>query len=430
MTLQFPAGAYAAATSVVASAFDGPAVASVSGPVRWVDSSNVSWEVLEALDVQVPSEPAQPVTLTAPVPPGTAVSDLALFDLVSGAWVNPVAPTSVSGGWATFSVAHFSDPAVVIRSVTNLRIVSVSGLVEYNDGSGWKGATVGTRCAPGCIVQTGSTGRATLDLDDGSYHRVSPNTQYRYDTESAGYVINLTLSWGHVQLFVPNLLSTKRMFVRTSTSVAGVRGTIFDVTSEPCGGGYDEDFVDCTEGDVDVVADGIDTDDPAGKELTIVPLACTGAPADGGVDAGSDGAADAGDCISGTWVTSGVPSPCGMTTGTYVIYPSGSGYAVDGTFDSVTLDYWIDGGLSCGSASYTGSNVVWDGTSLSFSYTVPADVAPCPATNNVTLTPDTTCTSATGTGFSSNCASCNQWGCASCGGALTCPNPSATATKL
>jgi hypothetical protein len=148
------------------------------------------------------------------------------------------------------------------------------------------------------------------------------------------------------------------------------------------------------------------------------------------VDAGSDAPTDAGDCISGTWVqTNGTPSPCGSTTVTLVVAPSGGGYTVNGTFNQVTLDSWIDGGMHCGSSSFTATNVVWDGTSLSFSFVIPPDVNQCPFGNDVILTPDPTCTSATGTSSAVTCGSCGQYGCASCGGTLTCPQQPSTATK-
>jgi hypothetical protein len=146
------------------------------------------------------------------------------------------------------------------------------------------------------------------------------------------------------------------------------------------------------------------------------------------VDAGSDAPTDAGDCISGTWVGSATASPCGSTNLTFVVTPSGGGYAVNGTENQVPLDYWTDAGY-CGSVNITGTNVVWDGTSLSFSYLVPPGVRPCQPTNVMVVTPDPTCTFATGTSNSIMCSSCDQWGCATCGGTLTCPNPPGTATK-
>jgi hypothetical protein len=428
MTLQFPAGAYAASTSVVATAYDGTAVPSVSGPVRYVDANGTGWEVLEALDVQVPSEPAQPVTLKAPVPLGTAASDVALVDLVGGAWANPVAPTSVSGGWATFSVAHFSDPAVVHKSSPSVWFTFVSGLVQFTDATGTHYASPGMECGVGCVIQTAQNALAEVVFDEGSVFQLFRDTQLAFLSEAAGFIIKLQIAWGTVKVHAKPLTTTPHVDLSdTHGNVAAVRGTVFDFTASSCGSGF-EDFVDCTDGDVLLTAGGTSTDDPAGKEVTLEDPSCAATSGDAGTDAASD-AGDASDCISGAWVGVAGQSPCGATMFTYVVAPSGSGYTIDGWGDNVTLDWWVDGGLHCGSRSFTASNVVWDGTKLTFDYVVPVDVLECTTiTNSLTVTPDPTCQTSTGTSVSSGCGPCTSFGCNTCG-TNTCPNGGGTGYK-
>src|SRR5262249_51187741 len=151
--------------------------------------------------------------------------------------------------------------------------------------------------------------------------------------------------------------SSKRVTFHTSNAVAAVRGTVLDIVVTPCGSDV-EDFIDCTQGDVEVTTSTSDTDDPQGTTVSVVPAACGGA-ADAGDAGAGDGAADGGDCISGTWVGSVSTTPCGTTTQTFVVSPSGSGYTVDTVAENAQLDWWFDAGFTCGTKTLGSTNAVW-----------------------------------------------------------------------
>ena len=126
---------------------------------------------------------------------------------------------------------------------------AVRGTAKYSSGGGvWVPLKVGTTLQPGSSVQTGP--ESTVDLflgQNGPVVRVTPETTIGFDklawTDTGGDTVidtQLKLKSGRILGNVKKLAAASRYEIKTPTGVAGIRGTDFDVTVTPLGGGkYD-----------------------------------------------------------------------------------------------------------------------------------------------------------------------------------------------
>lgn len=137
--------------------------------------------------------------------------------------------------------------ALLRRDSMAARIVAVSGLVTERTGSASAGAAAAPAMPllPGRVlgendaVSTGEDGFATLELDDGSYVSIAPNSRIVLSilrrmvlTGIEDHVIELQR--GEVSNEVTHAKrSADRFEVRTPSIVAGVRGTRFRVNELP-----------------------------------------------------------------------------------------------------------------------------------------------------------------------------------------------------
>ena len=156
---------------------------------------------------------------------------------------------------------------------------------------------------------------------------------------------------------------------------------------------------------------------------------CTVTAGNTGVDAGPADAGPPGNdaalaCPQGIWIASGVggdATPCaGGSMLNLTVTAAGSGCGVTETLTNT----FIDGG--CGTVMVPGSNVTWDGKSLTYSFTGAQVGEGCLGiVNTETLMPSGT----TGTlsGVSTNCGACTSYGCNTCGTG-TCPGSTITVT--
>jgi hypothetical protein len=372
-TIAFPAGAYSANTSVYAAWLSGASLAASPGSLIFGDSNSPSNLVLGVLDVNLPAEPAQPATVTVPVPSGLTASDLALydFDSTTGDWGTSVAPTSVSAGYATFAVSQFSAQALVQLNAPDCVLpTTVSGpgaVYSYTfDGGSAIGAVTPGSCIPmgatisagdpvtvcHVFLQCGNTGsgnncagganhisftRVCLQSGSLTYTRVSTG-QLQAQAGSGA-------TKGQAQDGVASSTSSSpdggvpyRFFIRTKTAVMGVRGTSFSFESDPCAvaPGDEADDVEVDEGEVDVTDSAGTFDVTAGQETTDAPASCAN-------DAGSAGAEDGGTCGASpcsngeVCVLQGTQGGCGNNCRPPGQFCCGTGYCGEGPAESECL---------------------------------------------------------------------------------------------
>jgi hypothetical protein len=147
---------------------------------------------------------------------------------------------------ALFAIA-FEAQAVTKEGKAVVR--AVRGTAKYSSGGGvWVPLKVGITLQPGASIQTGP--ESTVDVflgQNGPVVRVTPDTTLGFDKlaftdTGADRVIDtqLNLKSGRILGNVKKLASASRYEIKTPVGVAGIRGTDFDVTVTPLGGGkYD-----------------------------------------------------------------------------------------------------------------------------------------------------------------------------------------------
>lgn len=292
-SIAFPAGAYSANASVYAVWLTGTTLAASPGSLLFGDSNSPSNMVLGVLAVNVPSEPTAAATVTIAVPSGLTASDLALydFDTTRGDWGASTAPTSVSGGYATFSVSHFSDYAFVqLNAPDSVLITSVSGTAAtYTNGSTSGSITAGQVLPMGVTVNSGgvtvctrvllcgntgsgsncgtgqpiSFGQVCQSLGSATYTRTSSGLPQMQPGSSASH-------WqyqdGRNAQLMPGQVN--KYLIRTKTAVMGVRGTSATFDVDPCASNpsSDIDDIEVDEGDVDVTDSAGSFDIAAGQD--------------------------------------------------------------------------------------------------------------------------------------------------------------------
>ena len=165
-------------------------------------------------------------------------------------------------GLALFAISislQAKDGKAVVRAVR--------GTAKYSAGGGvWVPLKVGTTLQPGSSIQTGP--ESTVDLflgQNGPVVRVTPETTIGFDKlaytdTGADTVIDtqLNLKSGRILGNVKKLAAASRYEIKTPNGVAGIRGTDFDVTVTPLGGGKYDIVVTSVSGTIvgAVVLDG------------------------------------------------------------------------------------------------------------------------------------------------------------------------------
>lgn len=107
-------------------------------------------------------------------------------------------------------------------------LLSVFGDVQYRQGKGdvWKKAERGRPLSEGGAVKTGVDGRAAIFFKNNSTVWLKQNTNLSLDTLK-GRQSMLQLNSGSVKVRVPHLRFRERFQLRTPTTIASVRGTVF-----------------------------------------------------------------------------------------------------------------------------------------------------------------------------------------------------------
>ncbi len=153
-----------------------------------------------------------------------------------------------------------------LGAATTLTIISGDVTVRHGATGTFTGAKDGDLIAAGDTIHTGADARAVLTYFEGSTVTVEPNTLLVVDTASplagGGTLVQMTQLVGRTWHVVTKLAtSTSRYEVRTPSSTASVRGTEFQVDSDP-----DTTTVTTTEGTVVAeVADPV----PGGRTVEV-----------------------------------------------------------------------------------------------------------------------------------------------------------------
>lgn len=104
-------------------------------------------------------------------------------------------------------------------------VQAILGSVKADQGSGFKKIKLGDDLAPGTTVKTGSTGRATFLLPDGSTARVAPNTELTLKEEKVRKGIFSRLLKGTVRFLVAKQTGGASFETELPGAVAAVKGT-------------------------------------------------------------------------------------------------------------------------------------------------------------------------------------------------------------
>jgi len=125
-----------------------------------------------------------------------------------------------------------------IESKTIGRFYLVIGKVQVNNGNGWKRARRGMLVTDTSKVQTSVRSTAMIAFANGSRVKVRHTTfisMAGFASGKYGTATNVNLKMGGITAYISKAKGGKRnrFRVRTPTAVAGVRGTIEEVTYSP-----------------------------------------------------------------------------------------------------------------------------------------------------------------------------------------------------
>jgi hypothetical protein len=117
---------------------------------------------------------------------------------------------------------------------------AVRGTAEYSAGGAWAPLKVGTILYAGSTIKTGEDSQVDLFLkDNGPVVRVTANTilgvdKLTFDNTGVDTVIEtqLDLKAGRIQGNVKKTSAASRYEVKTPTGVAGIRGTLYDISAD------------------------------------------------------------------------------------------------------------------------------------------------------------------------------------------------------
>lgn len=130
--------------------------------------------------------------------------------------------------------------AISVEAKVAAKFESITGIVQYREGKGkWQNAKIGSALNTNTELQTGPNGKATLLFPNGSKVTLNPGTLAsldQYSTGPYGTQANMSLRMGRMNADIAkvNDANTRNHFrVRTPTVVAGVRGTVQEVSYTP-----------------------------------------------------------------------------------------------------------------------------------------------------------------------------------------------------
>lgn len=126
-------------------------------------------------------------------------------------------------------------------SAENIGTVSfTAGKVQIKQGSEWINAKAGMKFSQTSEIQTGLKSLAILNFNNGNRLKIQAGTMISmasYTEGSYGNATNVNLKMGKITAIVSKPEEGKNHFrVRTPTVVAGVRGTIEEISYTPEGG--------------------------------------------------------------------------------------------------------------------------------------------------------------------------------------------------
>lgn len=247
------------------------------GPFAFTGSDGKPARITGVLSVGLPTtvQPQQAVEVRLPVPEGTTVDDVRLYDLVGGGWSLPTPPTRIEDGFAYYNVTHFSDKGqAVLASPAMWVVVSAKGDIRTGDGTP---LVAGMVLATGTTVITGVTGRGHVQDPTQSLVYLSPNStiqlNYREDPTKKEYETSMTdCVYGAIRMVVVG--SDSDHTVKTKTDAMGVRGTVLTVSAADCPpGGADPAAckVEVTEGEVETYFQDASQTVSKGESLGVCP---------------------------------------------------------------------------------------------------------------------------------------------------------------
>lgn len=232
----------------------GATIQAAPGPKVFSESKDVAWLITGVLSVQTPEQPLAGVDVRLPVPAGTTTADVALYDLVGDEWVSPQAPSRVDGGYAYYTVTHFSEKGQAIPASPALWVVTqVRGDMRRQDGTPLE---VGDVLESGDMLITGDRGHGLIMDPTGTSQFLSPKNEIKLGFERAAeknsYITEvMNCAYGWLRQAVRGNAAHK---VRHGPLGGGVRGTVLTFGAADCGSAEptaDSCELEVTEGSVD-----------------------------------------------------------------------------------------------------------------------------------------------------------------------------------
>ncbi len=242
--LNVPSGAWAAGTELrVHGAREEQAMPLVAvGPQRHQEAV---WNTVGLVNVEAPSQPAVPVTVTLLLadPPPSA-GDVLLVVLDDRGHIIESSPAiSLSGTEVEFTIGHFSEWALLRKTPMPMQqavVSSARGNVTVNGSA----ALPGQHLYPGDAIVTSSDGEVELHYVDNMTMRLNGGSRFEIEPpvpqqEPSLFTSAVRLVYGKLRTLVQKREGTvrDRLRTRTPSAVFGVRGTAFEVEEYECGPG-------------------------------------------------------------------------------------------------------------------------------------------------------------------------------------------------
>lgn len=285
VTLTVPSGAYTSGGTVAATWIDRAHVSAASGRALFIDQDGTRHRFVGQLDVQASAQPSSPVTVQIPIPVGTpSQATFVMFANDGAALGQRVLSTSMTNGFATFTIPHFSSWAVylaVAAAEVALAVVVTSWMIlDFTVGAVARSAAAATVAGWNLTPEEGLDIPSNSEVSGATV--VAPNGAQAYldnhvsqvHTDEDGTTSLTCIEVCNVQAEVPPAPPPPPGRVKfhidtpKSTGTMGVRGTVFSVRQRPCSGadGTAIDTVETSEGDVDFSLGGAHFDVRAGKQ--------------------------------------------------------------------------------------------------------------------------------------------------------------------
>jgi len=275
-SVTFPAGAYTSDTTASVTWVDRTHLDATGSRLIFLDAQSALQVVLGILDVEVASEPSQPVLVRLPVPSGA--TSVALFARDSqGQWSNAIPAASVANGFGTFSVTHFTQYALVTGTSGCYPVLASGGATITKSDGTQQPVSVGDCLPAGTMVNASSelilaapyaaeviaytgNGPLTVNLDADQTPSLTCGGSA---CEVQGHSVSPTSTeqnWINAH--------PKHLMIRTKTWAIGVRGTIYGFSAQPCSSSDQSAVIslEVEEGDVNLQRSSGEVDVTAGHE--------------------------------------------------------------------------------------------------------------------------------------------------------------------